>query len=192
MTTPLKTIDLTRLYTTREFMSLPLDQNKRYQLVRGVIEEMSWPGGKHGLVCDNLYSELTVFVRANKLGRLVPPTGFELKIDPQHDTVRSPDLAFIPTNLLGAVDKKAITVSPGLAVEVLSPSNRPGETHEKLQDYQMAGWDLVWVIDPDKQKAEVYRLQQSLNPLRVLSLSDSLDGEDVIPGFTMPVQALFE
>jgi Uma2 family endonuclease len=190
-----------RFYTTTEFMALSLEPSKRYELVRGVIKEMSHPGWEHVMIQDNLYGELSVYVRAQGLGRVIPPGSFELNIDPNRDTVRVPDLAFISKKLVEKLGrtKGAINVTPTLAIEVYSPHDRPGELRDKLTDYQAAGWDLVWVIYPPdsipKSKSttvEIYRLQQSLNPVKVLGSNDELDGEEVIPGFKMSIVNLFE
>jgi Uma2 family endonuclease len=189
-------IDQPRLYTTEEFMNLVLDEGQRYELVEGVIEEMSQPGVGHGIVCDNLYGELRVYVRAKHLGRVLPPTSYDLKLRPDKDTVRAPDISFISADRTAEIGidshNGAIPFPPALAVEVLSPNDRPGELHKKLQDYQAAGWNLVWVISPEKRKVDVYRLQQSLKPTQSLTVNEELSGEDVLPGFSMSVQALFE
>jgi Uma2 family endonuclease len=187
----IKVADRNRRYTTAEFMALELDPGKCYELVRGVLEEMGWPGERHGLVTDNLYAVLGAYIRVNRLGRVLVASGFNLAIDPERDTVRSPDLTFLAKGKVSG-QSGAVSVAPDLAVEVLSPSDRPGKLKEKLQDYQLAGWDLIWVINPDKETVEIYRLKQGLNPMRTLSINDQLEGEDVIPGFRMSVAALFD
>ncbi len=184
-------IDTVRLYTTEQFMALDLDDGKLYELVRGVLQGMLQPGERHGLVADNLYGELRDFIKPRKLGRLIMTVGFELPLDPSRDTVRSPDWAFLGKGKTTG-DNGAVTVPPDLAVEVLSPNDRPAKLKEKLQEYQIAGWDLVWVINPEKQSVEVYRLLQSLSPAKKLGPTDQLDGEEVIPGFSMAVAALFD
>ncbi len=80
MALPARIIESDRIYSAEEFMALPLDPGKHYELVRGVVKEMSHPGGAHMLIMDNLYGELRSYVRANQLGRVLPPSGYELKI----------------------------------------------------------------------------------------------------------------
>ncbi len=199
MALPARIVETNRVYTTEEFMALPLDNTKPYELVRGVIKEMSHPGREHMFIMDNLYGTLRNYVRANRLGRILPPGSFELQIPGAiKDTVRSPDLAFLPSAKLDG-PPGAITDAPDLAIEIYSPNDRPGDLRDKLEDYQAAGWNLVWVIYPPtatpKKKAatvEIYRLQQSLNPVQVLGKSEILSGEDIIPGFTMPIADLFD
>ncbi len=201
MALPLRTTDTprTRLYTAEEFMTMELDPDKRYELVRGVIQEMSHPGGEHMLVADNLYGALRDYVRSKRLGRVLPPGLFKLKVDPDTDTIRSPDLTFIPASLISTLDAGAVTVRPSLAVEVYSTHDRPGLYREKFEDYRTAGWNVVWLIYPlktaPKKKigtVEIYHLQDSLKPVKLLGRSDQLEGEEILSGFTMPVSDLFD
>jgi Uma2 family endonuclease len=187
-----------RLYTTTEFMALALDPGKRYELVKGVIQAMSHPGGEHSLTSENLMLALGSFVRSNKLGRVIPAGGFELKLDPTRNTVRSPDLAFIPTHLANTLDSGVIKVTSDLAVEIYSPNDRPGLLREKLEDYRKAGWDLIWVIYPPAAPAKycnqvhIYHLKQKPDPIKELGLSDQLQGEDQLQSFLLPVKDLFD
>jgi Uma2 family endonuclease len=71
-------------------------------------------------------------------------------------------------------------VPPDLAAEVLSPDDRPRYVLDKIGEYLGAGVRLVWVVDPDSRVATVYR---SLTDVGRLEAQDSLDGEDVVPGF---------
>ena len=73
--------------------------------------------------------------------------GYVLARNP--DTVRGPDLSFIARErLVGFDDSRFFEGAPDLAVEILSPSNRPGEVRAKAPEYLAAGARLVWVVDP--------------------------------------------
>jgi Uma2 family endonuclease len=71
---------------------------------------------------------------------------------------------------------------------VLSPGDRPGETLAKVADWLTAGSRLVWVVDPSRREARVYRQDGSET---LLPESESLSGEDVVPGFAYKLGALF-
>ena len=75
-------------------------------------------------------------------------------------------------------------MSPDLAVEVLSPDDRPGEVLQKVADWLNAGVRLVWVVDPRRRIARVYRPDGVDSQL---TERDALDGEDVLPGLAIPV-----
>lgn len=80
--------------------------------------------------------------------------------------------------------------APDLAVEILSPSNTVEEIHNKLVEYFDNGARLVWVIHPKEQYVLVYRSAQERD--RLLKSTDSLDGEDIVPDFTLAVAELFQ
>jgi Uma2 family endonuclease len=80
--------------------------------------------------------------------------------------------------------------APDLAIEILSPTNTIEEINDKLVEYFENGSRLVWVINPSQHYVLVYRSSQE--PDRLLKSIDSLDGEEVVPGFTLPVANLFQ
>jgi Uma2 family endonuclease len=98
-----------------------------------------------------------------------------------------PDVAFISKEKQPEPSHEAYnTTPPDLAVEVLSPSNDPGDIRIKLFNYLRAG-TVVWLVDPDKKEVEVYASGQA----KKLGLDSILDGGDVLPGFTLPVKEIF-
>ena len=70
-----------------------------------------------------------------------------------------------------------------------SESNTKPEMALKLQDYFDSGTQMVWYIDPSTRTATVYH--RAGEPTRVLTEDDTLDGEQVVPGFTMAIADLF-
>jgi Uma2 family endonuclease len=71
---------------------------------------------------------------------------------------------------------------------VLSPDDRAGEVLAKVQDWLGAGCRSVWVIDSTTRTVSVYR---SRREIAVLDESDSLDADDLLPGFRLPVAQIF-
>ena len=78
-------------------------------------------------------------------------------------------------------------LAPDLVVEVLSSNDRPGEVLTKVADWLSAGTSLVWVIDPERRLGRVYRDDGSE---QIVAADQSLDGEDVVPGFSCQLQAI--
>jgi Uma2 family endonuclease len=162
--------------------------DKRVELVRGVIVVREPPGYRHGEVVARLAQLLSDYADAHGLGRvLAGDSGFKLARNP--DTVRGPDIAFIrrervPTpSPLGYAE-----FAPDLVVEVLSPGDRPGEVLAKVADWLSAGTILVWVVDPERLQVRVYRRDGSQ---ALVGAGQMLDGEDVVPGFSCPLEAIF-
>lgn len=173
------------LVTADELMHVYMP-DKRMELVRGVLLVRELPGFRHGRVTAELFVRLDAHVRASALGRVYPEVGFKLASDP--DTVRGPDIAFIKQDRLPDPEPPGFAdFAPDLAVEVLSPGDRPGQVLAKVADWLSAGSRLVWVIDPVRRVARVYRHDGTET---VLAESEALDGEDVVPGFSCPLAAV--
>ena len=165
-------------------MNLP---NKRTELVRGVLVVREPAGYRHGDVAARLLAAVANHVYANGLGRaFAAETGFTLRREP--DTVRAPDVAFISNERLPHPPPRGFAeLAPDLAVEVLSPDDRPGEVLEKVGDWLNGGARLVWVVDPIRVIARVYRADGTES---ILGQADALQGEDILPGFEYPLSAI--
>ena len=162
---------------------------RRYELVKGELFEMPPAGGRHGNVAMQIGSLLNTCVRSRQLGHVfAAETGFILGRNP--DTVRAPDASFVARGRLPTGDLPAgyLDVAPDLAVEVVSPSDREGEVQDNVADWLQAGTSLVWVIYSATRSVTVCRPMEEFEEL---SESDSLDGEQVIPGFACNIQDLF-
>ena len=106
------------------------------------------------------------------------------------DTVRAPDVAyFSPERLPPETDiTRFLDAVPDLAVEIVSPSNRPSEIREKAEMWTSFGARLVWVVWPETMTVDVYRPEESVV---TLGAEDTLTGEDVLPEFSCPVREVF-
>jgi Uma2 family endonuclease len=161
--------------------------NKSTELVRGRLVVREPPGARHGSVTMNLALRLGNHVERSDAGTVfAAETGFTLFRAP--DTVRAPDIAFVRRERLPhPIPDGYPELAPDLVVEVLSPHDRPGEVLAKIGDWLEAGTRLVWVIDPERRLARIYRVdgtEASLGP------AEQFDGEDVLPGFTCAVGAI--
>ena len=179
---------LKNLFTAEELERLA-HNGRRLELVKGRVYEMAPAGGRHGGASMNVGTDLNVHVRAHRLGRVfAAETGFIIGRDP--DTVRAPDAAFVSESRLG-IDETPdgfVEVVPDLVVEVVSPGDTRREVSEKMEDWFQAGVRLAWVLYPATRTATTYR---SLEDVIQLSEDDSLNGEEVVPGFSCRVGDLF-
>jgi Uma2 family endonuclease len=167
---------------------MPRDGQK-YERVDGEVR-VSPAGFRHEAVGTALVARLWMFVHERKLGHVVGSSaGFRWpgRKPDRPDNVRSPDVSFVAAGRF--TDERWPTgfaeLAPDLAVEVLSPGDRPADVLEKVGEYLGVGTRLVWVIDPEKRTALAYR---SLTDVRVIGAADGLDGEDVVPGFACPLK----
>ena len=81
--------------------------------------------------------------------------------------------------------------APDLVIEIASPNDFRPQMEEKAKIYLEAGVRLVWVVWPNRQIIDVWQPTKLDAPSSVLEVTDTLDGRDVIPGFTCPVSAIF-
>lgn len=178
------------IVSLEEFQRMPEEDAYRVELVRGRIVREPRPASAHGWLSGKLTMAIGVHASEHGLGIAVTETGFLLRVDPP--TVRGPDVAFIARENLpadGLSLTRFWTVAPDLAVEVLSPSNTAAEIQEKVLEYLECGSRLVWVVDPATRCITVYRSRQDI---RLLMEGDALEGDDVLPGFQLPLAELFE
>jgi len=166
---------------TAEELSLVSIPDKHVELVRGVLEVREPPGYTHGRVTVNLLMRLAAHVERAQSGHvLVTETGFTLARGP--DTVRGPDLAVVRRDRVPSPEPRGfLELAPELIVEVLSPGDRAGEVLAKVADGVTAGTRRVWVVDPERRAARVYRGDGSE---AIVAADEGLDGEDVLPGFS--------
>ena len=120
---------------------------------------------------------------------LAGDTGFILHRAP--DTVRAPDIAVIRRERYDALEDetKAIPGPPELAIEIVSPCNRPTDIRAKVADYLTAGASLVWVVDPNSETVTTYR---TLFEPRLIPPDGCLTAEDILPGLSLLVSDLFD
>lgn len=176
-----------QVWTDEAFMALPEDSD-RYELVNGELINMGNSGMEHGYIASILVSYLVVCVKTHKLGVVCDSsTAFAMKAGNK----RSPDVSFVAkTRLQGLkrLPKGFFEGAPDLAIEVISPNNTFEEIHQKIVEYFENGSRLVWVVNPSEETVTIYH---SPRPDRLLTSTDSLDGEDVVPNFSLNVSELF-
>ncbi|HEY4328490.1 MAG TPA: Uma2 family endonuclease [Phycisphaerae bacterium] len=163
-------------------------QEKRYfELVDGVLVEKT-VGVPESLLASVVIQFMRNWLATRKLGIVLAPDGL-LKLYP--GTVRGPDVSFISGTRLagGRVPREQLPLlTPDLAVEILSPSNTKKEMDRKRREYFKAGTRLVWEIDPQTRTATVYTDPENLT---LLKEDQSLDGGEVLPGFSLSLRELF-
>jgi Uma2 family endonuclease len=153
-------------------------------------EELEYmPSLEHGAIGIRLGRYLDTYVEEHQLG-LVCNSQTTFKFVGAKPT-RLPDLSFVSRDRLPQRIDLNADFAPDLAVEVLSRGDDVSDIDRKVMQYQRSGVRLVWVIHPVIQAIDVYRLKDGLKLQRLL-IDDELDGEDVIPGFRLAVQRLFD
>ena len=156
------------------------------ELVEGTLVEKV-VGQYESQLAVLLTTEIGLYLSSYALGILIGADGGH-RLD--FGLVRMPDVAFLSQARLAALQNRpaVIPFAPDLAVEIISPGNTTGEMDRKLVEYFDAGVKLVWYVYPTTQTVMVYR---HIDQPRELTADDTLDGDDVLPGFTLSIREWF-
>jgi Uma2 family endonuclease len=140
---------------------------------------------EHGEIGSNIVILLGNYVRQHKLGEIyIAETTFRIG-----ESGRKPDVAFVSQERIPENRRQASPIPPDFAIEVVSPSDTVYDILEKVLEYLNAGTKMVWVIEPVLKTVTIYRSQ---NDIKILTLNDTLTGEEVVEGFQCAVAAIFE
>ena len=173
------------------FVCQPENADRRLELINGEIIEMPRPSEKHGYFAGEVFLHFRLFDPHRRLGIPAVDAGY-YSLDDRH-TVLAPDVAFRRTEQGGQPpNEKWAPQMPDIAVEVQSPSNTVAELRRKAAIFLNHGTSLVWIVIPKNQTVEVCRLDDAGQvQTEVVDIDGSLSGEQVLPGFRLPLHDLF-
>jgi Uma2 family endonuclease len=171
----------------QDLLDIHAREGRLYELVHGTLVEKG-TGFKESCLAAALQAYFLAFVKPRKLGLVAGEAGM-LRLG--SGLVRIPDVSFISWERIPGRRMPAEPIpslAPDLAVEVLSEGNTKAEMDRKIQEYFAAGVLLVWIIAADARTVTVFR---AADEFTVVAEKDTLDGGDVLPGFSLPVADLF-
>jgi|YNPMSStandDraft_1061717.scaffolds.fasta_scaffold48093_1 Uma2 family endonuclease len=139
------------------YLNLP-DDLTHYEIIDGEVKPLASPTFRHQIVAQQILLTIAPVARAKRLGEmLIAPYDVVVRRDPLR--TRQPDLMFFSrqrfSDFSSLLQQARTEQPPDLVIEVLSPSDRPAEWEEKLQDYHALGVPEVWLVDVDKRAIEV-------------------------------------
>ncbi len=189
MTTEIKPIDFTKIYSNEEFENMP-EFDEPYELIEGKIIKRV-PCDTHGRIARRISNHLFMFDPDEQIGTAWLATTFNMG----QGWMPIPDLGFMIASHVPEESEKSIKGVPDLLVEVDSPSDldsKPGRdaASNKIKKYQEFGVRIIWAISPRTKTVEIYHPGQA-EPVKRLNIDDKLEGEDVFPGFELSVKAIF-
>jgi Uma2 family endonuclease len=167
------------------------DDGYVHEVVNGELVMSPKNNFQHELICERLNFALESFNRLHRLGAVF---GSSMGFWMENRNCRAPDVSFVPKQRLLRLGFKPETKTffagaPDLAVEVLSLSNTRSELEERLTEFFASGARIVWLVHPEEQFVEVCH---SRTDRRIVGPAGFLEGEDLLPGFRLPVSDLFK
>jgi Uma2 family endonuclease len=191
-----------------EHVGMSLDEYMRlydeqpFELINGERKLLMVNVAGHGEVAKLLFLALHMFVTPLKLGYVYMEQTFVLSYVSNWVTgSRKPDVSYYSAARMDAYiqanpdwKSKPYILVPDLVIEVVSPNDNLGELDDKVNLYLMDGVQIVWVFDPQKQRASISKLvdrQPFTKQETHLTPTDMLTGGDLIPGFEIQVATIF-
>ncbi len=155
----------------------------------GNLIVMSPRGSRASEIQTIISGFLFIWNRKSKLGHSFgEQAGFRLP----DASVLSPDISWISNEKWQALTKEQqktfAPVCPDFIVEIVSPSDSLEQQHDKMQLWLLNGARLGWLIEPDSEKAWIYKPGRDV--IEITGFESSLSGEDVLPGFVLELVEL--
>jgi len=174
-------------YTYKDY--LLIDDDKRYEVIRGGLIMVPAPFTIHQRVLRNIEDVLWNFVREKNLGEvLVAPTDVVLS----EDIVVQPDILFISKERLDIIKEAAIMGSPDLIVEIISPSSASYDTVEKRDIYEEYGVKEYWLVFPQEKAIEVLALEDGVYRELCKGRKTGVVRSKIIVGLEVDLKDVFE
>ncbi|MCC7363199.1 MAG: Uma2 family endonuclease [Dehalococcoidia bacterium] len=172
-------------YDELEEMLLSKD-GPQYELVGGELVERT-VGDESTETASWIIAALVAYVRPLNLGRVFT-SELGIRIFEDETETRRADVSFLSAARSRLRGYGYLRTPPELVVEVVSPSDKAAKLREKVDLWLRSGVRIVWVAYPDEHEIHVYRASGGAS---ILTATDQVTGEDVIPGFASTVRELF-
>jgi Uma2 family endonuclease len=165
-------------------------ENPHVEWVNGEVVMMAPVSNEHQDVRGFLFALIRHFIEEHEAGRLLDDP-FQMKVGPDLPG-RAPDLQFISTRNLNRLKKNHLQGPADFVVEVISPGSRGTDRGDKFYEYEKGGVKEYWLIDPERKRAEFYRLGRD-KQYRLIDVGD--DGvfrSAVLKGLWLRVEWLWQ
>ncbi|MBI1832759.1 MAG: Uma2 family endonuclease [Planctomycetes bacterium] len=176
-----------RPYTPADLLAMP--DSSGVELVDGNLVEKP-VSVLSSMVEATTLTQLNVYCVATKSAVVLSSTNGIQCFPGEPNKVRKPDISVVKRERMSAkhLSEGFLSIAPDVAVEVVSTHEEVAELNEKVEEYLAAGVALVWVIDPETEIVMIHRKDGTVTKLKK---NDTLNGEDILPGFTCKVAELF-
>lgn len=176
-----------RRLTYDEFLQWA-DEDTLAEWVNGEVTMTSPASLQHQFLAIFLERLIGQFVESRNLG-IVLVAPFQMKLP---FSGREPDLLFVASAHLDRLRPTFLDGPADLVVEIASPESIERDRGAKFTEYEASGVSEYWLLDPIREQAEFYRLNERG---RYRALGPDQKGRchaRVIPGFWLQVDWLWQ
>ena len=185
----MKTVKL-KEWTYEEFMSLPEGDPYRYELIDGELCMTPSPIPRHQKISGKLFYLIYGFLQKNPFGEIfAAPVDVVFSQKPPQVVV--PDLVFVSKDRSSLVTGKNIQGVPDLLVEILSEGTSTRDRRQKFSLYERFGVPEYWIVDPEMETVQVFRLSGGKYPDPLEFRKDDTLTSPVLPGLSIPLSGVF-
>ena len=175
--------------TAREFIKMP-DEGSRMELIAGKVTRRRYAWWNEGLAGTAVLMSMATYLKQNDLGGIAlnSGVGYHIKSNPDH--VRVPNVAYIRQERMDVEDPEFFFPgAPDIAIENVTTCDTYCYMEDKVRAWFEAGSGLVIVINAHNKSLMVHH---SLMQAQMITIGDTLDGGDVLPGWSIPVADIFK
>jgi Uma2 family endonuclease len=179
---------VTEKISYEEFLSKYIDVHAEW--INGEVIVFMTASDRHQDLVRWLISVLSLFIETYDLGWL-RPAPFNMRL-PQLDRGREPDILFVAKERLDIVQATHLAGPADLVIEIVSPESIGRDRGSKFVEYEAAGIPEYWLIDPEREQAEFYKLIET-GRYHLASLDEhGAFHSSVLPGFWLQVDWLWQ
>ena len=168
-----------------QFDAMPYEEGRRWELVNGDLISVSSLTPRHQDIVFEILLAVRRYLRQSGIAGLAyQDVEFALT---ENDRVR-PDVGVVLGEKATRLDPDKVPIpgAPDIAIEVISPTERASESHDKVRAYLRNGTAEVWQVYPKSRTVQIHRGETA----RSLEWSQPVE-TDLLPGFALQLASLF-
>ncbi|MBM3143538.1 MAG: Uma2 family endonuclease [Chloroflexi bacterium] len=164
------------------------DEDTLAEWVSGEVIMTSPASLRHQEISVFLGTVLRAFVEAHDLGKVIVAP-FQMKVG---ESGREPDLIFVAETHRERLKETYLDGPADLAVEIISPESGDRDRGEKFYEYEAVGIPEYWLIDPQREQAEFYQLDEKGHYQLIRPDEEGVYISKILTGLSLPLAWLWQ
>jgi len=182
-------IKLSEEQKKREKFYEEITEQEKAEFINGEVIIHSPVMKEHNDSASSLHRLISLFTLKFKLGYV----GFDKVMITLTRNDYEPDICFFSSKKSKNFKKgQCLFPAPDLVVEVLSKSTAKNDRKLKFKDYEAHEILEYWIIDPNKEVLEQYRLNKKKAYELILKSKDGRVESKAIKGFKIDIESIFD